>query len=101
MPDEVKPKVEMPNNQQRKKNTNEEWFVPTQNLEKVTFDYGPVMKPVEFNTRLNHLAEYMANLLKHGGTQLSKAYKSREKPFIVFSDKLTEEEREDPGAIKD
>ena len=29
MPDEVKPKVEMPNNQQRKKNTNEEWFVPT------------------------------------------------------------------------
>ena len=70
MSDEVKPKVEMSRNQQRKKNTNEEWLEPTSNLEKVNFEYGSGMKPGEINTRVNQLADYMNNLLKHGGPQL-------------------------------
>ena len=54
--------------------------------------YEAGMKPGEFKTRVNQLYGYMANLLKHGGYQLSKAYISRENPRINFLEKLTEEE---------
>ena len=101
MSDEVKPKMEISNNQRHKKNRNEEWLAPTSNLEKVTFNHEAGMKPGEFKTRVNHLDKYMVNLLKHFGPQLSKAYKSRDKPTITFLNKLNGEESEDPGAIKD
>ena len=67
--DEVKPKVETFNNQRSKKNRNNEWLAPELNLEKAKFDYEGGMKTEYFNIRVNLLAEYMANLMKHNGPQ--------------------------------
>ena len=57
------------NNQRSKKNRNNEWLAPESNLEKAKFDYEGGMKTEYFNIRVNLLAEYMANLMKHNGPQ--------------------------------
>ena len=48
---------------------------PTSGLEHIVFEYGKKMKPGSFKTMVESMVEHMADTLKYGGPEVSKAIK--------------------------
>ena len=59
----------------------------TAGLEHVVFDYGPGMRPGDFQTNVDSLAEHLAGALKKQGTIAAKSIKTLTPPQFTEPDK--------------
>ena len=66
--------------------TKSQFKAKTAGLEHVVFDYGPGMRPDDFQTNVDSLAEHLAGALKKQGTIAAKSIKTLAAPQFLELD---------------